>query len=89
MSGREIIVVGSSAGGLGTLSEMSPGLPVDFPSSTLIVCHLSPDLAKRTSGFEDQAVLADQYATLIVKRVLHANGGANASGQQVKNRSSY
>jgi len=39
MPGREIIVVGFSAGGVEALTRMIPDLPSDFPAAILIVQH--------------------------------------------------
>lgn len=40
MMEHDIIVVGTSAGGIEVLSRMVRGLPVGFPASLFIVCHL-------------------------------------------------
>jgi two-component system chemotaxis response regulator CheB len=37
--GQDIIVVGASAGGVGTLSRLVRGLPAGFPVSLFVVCH--------------------------------------------------
>ncbi len=42
MPGRDIIVVGASAGGVETLSNLVRGLPEDFPAAIFIVLHISP-----------------------------------------------
>lgn len=42
MSGRDIIVVGTSAGGVETLRTLVAGLPKDFPGSIFIVMHTAP-----------------------------------------------
>lgn len=39
----DVVAVGASAGGLHALSEMLRSLPEDFPSSIVVVQHLSPD----------------------------------------------
>src|SRR5262245_42965428 len=36
---RDIIVVGTSAGGVEALAGMARGLPVGFPASVFVVCH--------------------------------------------------
>jgi two-component system, chemotaxis family, protein-glutamate methylesterase/glutaminase len=39
----DVIAVGASAGGLNAISQLVKSLPADFPSSILVVQHLSPD----------------------------------------------
>ncbi len=43
MSGRDIIVVGTSAGGVEALRALVSGLPRDFPGSVFVVMHTAPD----------------------------------------------
>jgi two-component system chemotaxis response regulator CheB len=43
MSGRDIVVVGTSAGGVEALRALVGGLPADFPGSVFIVMHTAPD----------------------------------------------
>jgi two-component system chemotaxis response regulator CheB len=43
MPGRDIIVVGTSAGGVEALRALVTGLPKDFSGSVFIVMHTSPD----------------------------------------------
>ena len=40
MAGRDIIVVGCSAGGIEALTTLVRGLPSGFPASLFVVCHL-------------------------------------------------
>lgn len=42
MAGRDIIVVGTSAGGVEALRTLVAGLPKDFPGSIFIVMHTAP-----------------------------------------------
>jgi two-component system chemotaxis response regulator CheB len=41
--GRDIIVIGTSSGGLEVLDEIISQLPTDLPASIFIVQHLSPE----------------------------------------------
>src|SRR5438128_322508 len=43
MAGRDIIVVGASAGGVEALSRLVHELPADLSASLFIVCHTSAD----------------------------------------------
>src|SRR5215204_1431612 len=43
MSGRDIVVVGTSAGGVEALRALVGGLPKEFPGSVFIVMHTAPD----------------------------------------------
>jgi two-component system chemotaxis response regulator CheB len=43
MSGRDIVVVGTSAGGVEALRALVAGLPKDFPGSVFVVMHTAPD----------------------------------------------
>ena len=42
MPGRDIIVVGASAGGVQALMELLRGLPADLPAAVFVVIHTSP-----------------------------------------------
>ena len=42
MPGRDIIVIGASAGGLPALTELVRGLPEDLPAAVFVVVHTSP-----------------------------------------------
>jgi two-component system chemotaxis response regulator CheB len=44
MRGHRIIVVGTSAGGVGALQEIIKGLPSDLPASIFVVMHLTPHI---------------------------------------------
>ncbi len=43
MSGRDIVVVGASVGGVEALRELVGRLPADFPGSIFVVMHTAPD----------------------------------------------
>lgn len=43
MAGRDIVVVGTSAGGVEALRALAGGLPADFPGSVFVVMHTAPD----------------------------------------------
>lgn len=47
MTGRDIVVIGASAGGLGPLKEILSRLPSDFPGAVLVVMHLNPSVPSR------------------------------------------
>src|SRR6185436_714450 len=42
MAGRDIILIGASAGGVQTLTELARHLPGDLPAAVFMVIHLSP-----------------------------------------------
>lgn len=42
MSGHDIVVIGTSAGGLEGLRHLTSQLPADFPAAVFIVQHMSP-----------------------------------------------
>jgi two-component system, chemotaxis family, protein-glutamate methylesterase/glutaminase len=42
LTGRDIIVIGASAGGVHALSELAAGLPADLPAAVFVVLHISP-----------------------------------------------
>jgi two-component system chemotaxis response regulator CheB len=55
MPGRDIIVVGTSAGGVEALRALVGGLPADFPASVFIVMHTAPDSPGVLAGILDRA----------------------------------
>ena len=42
LPGRDIIVIGASAGGVQALLELVRGLPADMPAAVFVVVHTSP-----------------------------------------------
>ena len=40
--GRDIIVVGASAGGVGALTQLAAGFPADLPAAVFLVLHTPP-----------------------------------------------
>ncbi len=48
---RDVVVIGTSAGGIAALESIAAGLPADFPGSVLIVMHLSPESRGSLPGF--------------------------------------
>ena len=56
MHGRDIIVIGASAGGVEALSRLVQGLPPGLPAALFVVCHFPatgrsvlPEILSRTS----------------------------------------
>src|SRR5688500_11819801 len=45
MKGRDIVVIGTSAGGLEAVGELIAQLPSDLPAAIFVVQHLAPDLS--------------------------------------------
>ncbi|MVN89396.1 chemotaxis protein CheB [Deinococcus sp. HMF7620] len=43
MTGPPLVVIGGSAGALGSLLDLAAGLPDDFPAALLVVVHIPPD----------------------------------------------
>src|SRR5436305_4547956 len=39
---RDIVVIGASSGGIGTLINLVAGLPADLPAAVFVVVHLPP-----------------------------------------------
>ncbi len=42
MPARDVIVIGTSAGGVEALAQVVRGLPPGFPASVFVVCHFPP-----------------------------------------------
>jgi two-component system chemotaxis response regulator CheB len=55
VQGRDIIVIGTSAGGVEALSEIVAGLPGDFPASVFVVLHTSPQSPSVLADILDRA----------------------------------
>ncbi len=55
MAVRDLIVIGTSAGGVGALSTMVRTLPAAFPSSLFVVCHMPADARSRLPEILSQA----------------------------------
>jgi two-component system chemotaxis response regulator CheB len=55
MRGRDIVVIGTSAGGVEALSTIVAGLPADFPASVFIVLHTSPQSPGVLAAILDRA----------------------------------
>ncbi len=75
-----VILIGSSTGGPGALSEIVPSLPANFPSPVLIVQHMpagfTHSLSERLNSISQLNVKeAEPGDTLMVGRVLLAPGG--------------
>lgn len=75
-----IVLIGSSTGGPGALSEVLPALPVDFPSPILIVQHMpagfTHSLSERLNSISRlQVKEAEPGDALMVGQALVAPGG--------------
>ncbi len=75
-----VVLIGSSTGGPGALSEIVPALPADFPSPVLIVQHMpagfTRSLSERLNSLSPLAVKeAESGDPLMVGQVLIAPGG--------------
>jgi two-component system chemotaxis response regulator CheB len=55
VQGRDIIVVGASAGGIEALSTIVAGLPAAFPASVFVVLHISPQSPNVLAHILDRA----------------------------------
>ena len=62
-NGSQLIVIGSSAGGIEALSRLVAGLPSDLPAAVVIAQHLDP---RRSSHL---AEILERHATLPIKVV--------------------
>ena len=59
----EAVVIGASAGGVETLSQILPALPADYPLPVMVVIHMLPDR---------RSVMADLFAQKCAIRVIEA-----------------
>ena len=59
----EAIVIGASAGGVETLSQILPALPADYPLPVMVVIHLPPDR---------RSVMTELFAQKCTIRVVEA-----------------
>jgi two-component system chemotaxis response regulator CheB len=55
MPSKDIVVIGSSAGGVGVLQRLCAALPADFPASLFIAQHLSPSVRSVLPQLLDRA----------------------------------
>lgn len=55
MRGKDIIVIGTSAGGVEALQKLLANLPDDFPAAVFIVLHTSPNSPNVLAGILDAA----------------------------------
>jgi two-component system, chemotaxis family, protein-glutamate methylesterase/glutaminase len=63
VQGRDIVVIGASAGGIEALSVIVAGLPADFPASVFIVLHSAPETPGVLAHILDRAgPLTARYA---------------------------
>jgi len=55
VQGRDIVVIGASAGGVEALSVIVAGLPADFPAAVFVVLHSSPQSPNALAAIFDRA----------------------------------
>jgi two-component system chemotaxis response regulator CheB len=55
VQGRDIVVIGASAGGVEALGAIVAGLPADFPAAVFVVLHTSPQSPSILAGILDRA----------------------------------
>ena len=66
MSGRDVVVIGASAGGVEALRTLIPRLPADLPAAVFVVLHIPPT---------SPAVLPRLIAKHSAMQVAHATDG--------------
>lgn len=72
MRGHDIVVVGTSAGGVAALQQIFSGLPRDFPAAIFVVMHLTPHLP---SFLSQVVVKAGQLPATAVDRTMKFRPG--------------
>jgi two-component system, chemotaxis family, protein-glutamate methylesterase/glutaminase len=55
MDGRDIIVIGASAGGVTALETLAAGLPADLPAAVMVALHLAPGQSSTLPRILDRA----------------------------------
>jgi two-component system chemotaxis response regulator CheB len=55
MGGRDIIVIGASAGGVAALETLAAGLPEDLPAAVIVALHLAPGQSSALPAILDRA----------------------------------
>ena len=71
----QLVLVGSSAGGIEALSELVPALPEDFPAPIVLAQHLDPE---RESNLGE--ILSRRSALPVRTVVLYPGGGHEDRG---------
>jgi two-component system chemotaxis response regulator CheB len=65
VSQRDVVVIGTSAGGVEALREMTRGLPAELPASVLVVIHVptrSPGLIPSILRLLDRLDAATEFS---------------------------
>src|SRR5262245_16731469 len=72
MRGHDIVVIGTSAGGVTALQEIFGGLPNGFPASIFVVMHLTPHVP---SFLPSVLAKAGQMSAIAVQRYMKFQPG--------------